>query len=105
MRPHMKTLKTVELGVLQTGGSKRSIVVSSITEAKLYAENGFSDILYGVPLGVDKIGILHELNQKFPDAKIHAMVDNRVIIDKMQELQPAYSAWSHAWYGVSVKKV
>merc|ERR1712071_31602 len=81
----MKTHKTVELAIAQTGGSKSCIVVSSLAEARFYAENGFSYILYGVPLGVDKIPILAHLNSTHPEASIHAMVDNSDIIDKLKQ--------------------
>ncbi|XP_041374631.1 D-threo-3-hydroxyaspartate dehydratase-like [Gigantopelta aegis] len=50
LRPHMKTHKTVELALLQTGGNKSRIVVSTLKEAEFYATNGFDDILYGCPI-------------------------------------------------------
>merc|ERR1711953_1011168 len=50
LRGQTKTHKTIEAGVLQTGGTKRCIVVSTLTEAEMYAEAGFDDILYGYPL-------------------------------------------------------
>ncbi|XP_041352165.1 D-threo-3-hydroxyaspartate dehydratase-like [Gigantopelta aegis] len=55
LRPHMKTHKTIELAVLQTGGKKQHITVSTIQEAEFYAENGFDDILYAYPITADKI--------------------------------------------------
>ena len=50
VRGHMKTHKTVEGGIIQTGGTKRCLVVSTLNEAELYANAGFDDILYGYPL-------------------------------------------------------
>jgi len=47
LRAQTKTHKTVEGAVLQTGGTKRSLVCSTQAECELYAESGFDDILYG----------------------------------------------------------
>ena len=55
LRPHVKTHKTIEGALLQTGGRKSGIVVSTIKEAEFYADNGFTDILYAVPITPDKV--------------------------------------------------
>ena len=65
LRGQTKTHKTVEGGVLQTGGTRRGIVTSTLVEVspssapaphpaqcfqcEMYAEAGFDDILYGFP--------------------------------------------------------
>jgi D-serine deaminase-like pyridoxal phosphate-dependent protein len=46
LRPHVKTHKTVEGALLQTGGIRGRIVVSTLAEAFFFAEHGFDDILY-----------------------------------------------------------
>eukprot|EP00928_Gymnodinium_smaydae_P026466 TRINITY_DN20777_c0_g2_i1.p1 TRINITY_DN20777_c0_g2~~TRINITY_DN20777_c0_g2_i1.p1 ORF type:complete len:386 (-),score=85.11 TRINITY_DN20777_c0_g2_i1:61-1218(-) len=55
LRPHLKTHKTIEGALLQTGGSKRGVVVSTLAEAKFFADGGFEDILYAVPITPDKL--------------------------------------------------
>lgn len=50
LRPHVKTSKTVQAALLQTGGRKSKIVVSTLAEAAFYADAGFDDILYAVPI-------------------------------------------------------
>eukprot|EP00438_Fugacium_kawagutii_P013045 Skav208338 [mRNA] locus=scaffold1961:411692:420858:+ [translate_table: standard] len=45
LRPHMKTHKTLQGGVLATGGTKRCIAVSTLAEAEFYAEGGFELLL------------------------------------------------------------
>lgn len=40
---------------LQTGGTKKCMVVSTLLEAEVLADNGFDDILYGVTLSPDRI--------------------------------------------------
>ena len=50
LRCQTKTHKTVEGAIIQTGGTKRCIVTSTLNECEMYAEAGFDDILYGFPL-------------------------------------------------------
>lgn len=49
LRAQTKTHKTVEGAVLQTGGTRRKVVTSTLTECEMYADAGFEDILYGFP--------------------------------------------------------
>ena len=55
LRPHFKTTKCVEAAILQTAGTKRGMVVSTLAEAQLLFENDFDDILLGVPLSISKM--------------------------------------------------
>ena len=55
LRPHVKTHKTIEGALLQTGGARRGITVSTLAEAAFFAEAGFEDILYAVPITPDKL--------------------------------------------------
>lgn len=50
LRGQTKTHKTVEGGIIQTGGTKKCLIVSTLNEDELYANAGFEDILYGYPL-------------------------------------------------------
>lgn len=43
-----------EGALVMTGGTKRKIAVSTIAEARFYADNGFDDILYAFPFSADK---------------------------------------------------
>ena len=53
-RPHVKTHKTEELALLQTGGRRGRITVSTLAEAEFYADHGFDDIVYAVPITPEK---------------------------------------------------
>merc|ERR1712167_240377 len=86
LRPHMKTHKTLEGGVLATGGSKRRIVVSSLAEAEFYANGGFDDILYAVPITGDKLPQAARLTARL-DA-FHVLVDHEAQVDELLK-QPA----------------
>jgi D-serine deaminase-like pyridoxal phosphate-dependent protein len=49
-RPHVKTHKCVEGARLQHGGATGPITVSTLAEAELFADAGFRDITYAVPI-------------------------------------------------------
>lgn len=49
-RPHVKTHKSVEVGRMQHGGATGPITVSTLAEAEAFANDGFRDITYAVPI-------------------------------------------------------
>ena len=53
-RPHVKTHKSVEIGRMQHGGATGPITVSTLAEAELFADDGFRDITYAVPIAPRK---------------------------------------------------
>ncbi len=48
LRPHMKTAKSADVARLATAGHFGGITVSTLGEARYFAQAGFSDILYAV---------------------------------------------------------
>src|ERR1041384_7682588 len=50
LRPHIKTHKCIEVAHIQTEGFSGAVTVSTLAEARAFADNGFSDITYGVPV-------------------------------------------------------
>ena len=54
-RPHVKTHKTVEIARMQHGGALGPITVSTLAEAEFFAEAGFVDITYAVPIAPEKL--------------------------------------------------
>lgn len=49
-RPHVKTHKCVEAARMQHGGAIGAITVSTLAEAEMFADAGFRDITYAVPI-------------------------------------------------------
>lgn len=69
LRPHIKTHKTEEGALLQTGGKKECIVVSTLAEIRFYLDRGWKDLIYGVPLvGEDKIRFLVKIYEYYCSA-------------------------------------
>ena len=60
--------------MLQTGGRKSKIVVSTLAEAAFFADAGFDDILYAVPITTDKLPDAAALAQRL--TSFHLLVDN-----------------------------
>lgn len=54
LRPHVKTHRCLEIAGLQTEKTNGCIMVSTLSEARFFSANGFSDITYGVPIEAGK---------------------------------------------------
>lgn len=50
LRPHIKTHKCIEVARIQHAGQSGPITVSTLAEARAFAEHGFADITYAVPI-------------------------------------------------------
>eukprot|EP00036_Acanthoecidae_sp_10tr_P023877 CAMPEP_0206329330 /NCGR_PEP_ID=MMETSP0106_2-20121207/23142_1 /ASSEMBLY_ACC=CAM_ASM_000206 /TAXON_ID=81532 /ORGANISM="Acanthoeca-like sp., Strain 10tr" /LENGTH=371 /DNA_ID=CAMNT_0053762043 /DNA_START=49 /DNA_END=1164 /DNA_ORIENTATION=+ len=74
LRPHVKTHKTVEGALLQTGGRTSGITVSTLSEAEFFGSRGFTDILYAVPISPDKLAAAADLARRVQP--FHVMVDH-----------------------------
>ncbi|XP_049792144.1 uncharacterized protein LOC126199335 isoform X3 [Schistocerca nitens] len=74
LRPHVKTHKTEEAALLQTGGQKKCITVSTFREAEFFADCGWDDILLAFPLAPFHIGRAKSLADHI--STFHLLVDN-----------------------------
>ncbi|MDT7602029.1 MAG: hypothetical protein QOF61_26 [Acidobacteriota bacterium] len=61
LRPHVKTHKCAEIARLQTEGFSGALTVSTLAEARWFAERGFTDITYAVPIEPGKFDAAVEL--------------------------------------------
>jgi D-serine deaminase-like pyridoxal phosphate-dependent protein len=64
LRPHVKTHKCAEIARLQTAGFSGALTVSTLAEARWFAERGFADITYAVPVEPGKFARAIELAQR-----------------------------------------
>jgi D-serine deaminase-like pyridoxal phosphate-dependent protein len=53
LRPHMKTHKTVEIAHMQRDAGAAGITVAKVSEAELYADVGFEDVVIAYPVAGD----------------------------------------------------
>ena len=66
---------------MQTGGTKRRVVVSTLAEAEFLANGGFDDILYAVPITEDKFTTADQLNERLECFQV--MVDHLTTVRKL----------------------
>ncbi|MGH8432861.1 MAG: alanine racemase, partial [Solimonas sp.] len=64
LRPHVKTAKSVKIGRMAVEGHDGRITVSTLAEARYFAEGGFKDILYGVGVVPSKLAAITELRRQ-----------------------------------------
>ena len=81
LRPHFKTVKTLEGAAIATDGTNRRITVSTLAEAAFLADGKFDDILYAVPLTPDKIADVLSLHSRLDAFTV--MVDHPVQVDAL----------------------
>ena len=61
LRPHIKTHKCIEVARLQTAGHDGGVTVSTLAEARAFANDGFNDITYAVPIEAGKFNEIIEI--------------------------------------------
>ena len=83
-RPHIKTHKVVAVAKAQCDAGAVGINCQKITEAEVFAENGFDDILvtYNI-LGPQKVLRLAALNRRIGKLKVTA--DNPVVVEGLAQ--------------------
>ena len=86
LRGQTKTHKTVEGAILQTGGTKRCVVTSTLNECEMYADAGFDDILYGYPLIQSHMKRNYALTEKL--SQYHVMVVNDEGVEILTKINP-----------------
>lgn len=64
LRPHIKTHKCVEVARIQTAGQDGALTVSTLAEAEAFAQHGFTDFTYAVPVEPGKFDTAIELIQR-----------------------------------------
>jgi len=82
LRPHVKTHKTVEGARMQLGAMYGPITVSTIAEAEDFADHGFEDITYAVPIAPSKLDRCAALGGRVD--RLNLLVDNADSIDAME---------------------
>jgi D-serine deaminase-like pyridoxal phosphate-dependent protein len=77
LRPHLKTAKSVEIGRMAVEGHDGRITVSTLAEARYFADGGFKDILYGVGVVPAKLPAVTELRRR--GVNLRVVTDNLAV--------------------------
>lgn len=80
LRPHIKTHKCIEIGKKQIEVGAQGITVSTLGEAVAFADAGFDDITYAVPIATDKFEGVQWISEK---SHLNLLVDHPAIVDKL----------------------
>jgi len=86
-RPHVKTHKTIEIGRMQHGGAIGPITVSTMAEAEFFAESGFRDITYAVPIAPEKLGRAAALARRIE--RLNILIDSEAALRAVEEFHAA----------------
>ena len=76
LRPHVKTVKSIDVLRILSGGRDVPITVSTMAEARYFFDNGVRDILYAVGIAPSKLPQIAEL--------IRAGCSLRIILDSVE---------------------
>lgn len=92
LRPHIKTHKTLELARAQMEAGAVGITCQKVTEAEVFVEAGFKDILitYNL-LGAERTSRLAKLREK---ANISVVADHPKVVDGLAEASQAQNPLS-----------
>ena len=82
-RPHVKTHKTAEIARMQFGGGTGPITVSTLAEAEFFADHGFDDITYAVPVGPGKLERAAALAKRIK--RLNLLMDSFAALQAMEE--------------------
>lgn len=81
-RPHVKTHKTIEGAKLQHGGRIGPITVSTLAEGEFFADAGFSDITYAVPIAPARLARAVALATRVE--RLNLLIDHRDALEAIE---------------------
>jgi D-serine deaminase-like pyridoxal phosphate-dependent protein len=90
-RPHAKTHKTIEVARMQHGGAIGPLTVSTLAEAEFYADAGFRDITYAVPIAPDKLERAAALGRRID--RLHILIDSAEALRGIEEHGGPFHVW------------
>lgn len=89
-RPHVKTHKTLEIGRMQHGGTTGPITVSTMAEAEFFADGGFGDITYAVPIAPEKLSRAAALAARIE--RLNILLDSELALRAVEAFHAANGA-------------
>jgi D-serine deaminase-like pyridoxal phosphate-dependent protein len=89
-RPHVKTHKTAEIARMQHGGGRGAITVSTLAEAEFFADAGFRDITYAVPIAPEKLGRAAALGSRID--RLNLLIDDQHALRALEQFHRVESS-------------
>jgi D-serine deaminase-like pyridoxal phosphate-dependent protein len=95
LRPHVKTHKCAKAARIQIRDHFGGITVSTMAEARGFAEAGFRDITYAVPVAPQKLDEVVALNARID--RLSVLVDHVVTVRAIEEISAARGVTLPVW--------
>jgi len=90
LRPHVKTHKCVEVGRMQLQRGARGITVSTLEEARAFADAGFDDVTWAFPVIPGRIDEARELGER---TRLGLLVDHRGGVEALRRSGADFDVW------------
>jgi D-serine deaminase-like pyridoxal phosphate-dependent protein len=90
LRPHIKTHKCIEVGERQRALGARGIAVSTLPEARVFADHGFDDITWAYPLIFVRLEEVTELAERIT---LRLVVDSAEAVRALEQTGRPLHVW------------
>lgn len=90
LRPHVKTHKCIEIGEMQRAHGARGITVSTLFEARVFADRGFGDITWAFPLIPSRARQAAALAREI---RLGITLDSREALEAAEATGAPFHAW------------
>lgn len=90
LRPHIKTHKCIEIGKLQRDFGANGITVSTLEEARVFAQHGFDDITWAFPVIPSRIDEAAELATK---VTLGIVIDTAEALAQLESVGFPFHVW------------
>ena len=90
LRPHVKTHKCIEIGRMQRDQGARGITVSTLVEARAFADAGFDDITWAFPVILTRLDEARALAER---VKLGLVVDSPEAVSALERTGVRFHTW------------
>jgi D-serine deaminase-like pyridoxal phosphate-dependent protein len=90
LRPHIKTHKCIELGERQRALGASGITVSTLYEARVFADHGFDDITWAFPVILSRLAEVRDLASRIT---LRVVADSPEAVDGLVSLDRPLHVW------------
>ena len=90
LRPHVKTHKCLEIGERQRALGARGITVSTLHEARVFAEHGFEDITWAFPVILSQLEQARAVSQR---TALSLVVDGPEAVAALERARHPFAVW------------
>lgn len=90
LRPHVKTHKCLEIGEMQRDLGARGITVSTLHEARVFADRGFDDVTWAFPVQLTRLDEVRELAGRIT---LRVLVDTKEAAAALESLETPLHVW------------